>query len=389
MNNIGVLGKDCCGCTACEQICPKKCIIFKETNEGFMYPSVDEKVCINCGVCVKHCPIMTTPHSDGVKNVYAAKYNDRQTTIKSTSGGIFLAIAEKILNEGGIVFGCAYDENLVAKHISVESISELYKLQGSKYVQSDISGIYSKVKNELNSGRQVLFSGTGCQAAGLRSFLGKDYDNLLITDIVCHGVPSPKLFAGYIDYLGKKTRETITEFNLRSKTQHGWGCYYEYKGKTKSHYGNSDDDLYYNAFIKSKIMRESCYGCNFANCDRQGDITLADFWGIECINPKFYSKDGVSLVLVNTEKGQKLWKTLKNEIESIDSTIELAVKMNKNLAAPSSRPECRDTIYEGIDGDFDSYVAQKLYVKPSLKRKIKALVPVSLKGRIKYMLKKF
>ena len=299
MNNISILGNDCCGCTACEQICPKKCITFKENNEGFMYPVVDESVCVNCGACVKHCPVMTPPHSDGVQNVYASKYCDTQKAKESTSGGIFIPLAKSTLEKGGVVFGCAYDENLVARHIAVEKEADLHKLQGSKYVQSDLSGIYSHVKSELKSGRNVLFSGTGCQVAGLRSFLGKDFDNLITVD-----------------------------------------------------------------------------------------ITLADFWGIEYINPPFYSENGVSLVLVNTDKGKRLWKSLENCIESVDSTVEQAVQMNKNLSSPSHRPECRDTIYDGFDGDFDSYVMQKLYVKPSLKRKLKSLVPVSLKGRIKHMLKK-
>lgn len=150
-----------------------------------MYPVVDESVCVNCGACVKHCPVMTTPHSDGVQNVYASKYCDTQKTKESTSGGIFIPLAKSTLEKGGVVFGCTYDENLVARHIAVEKEADLHKLQGSKYVQSDLSGIYSRVKSELKDGRNVLFSGTGCQVAGLRSFLGNDFDNLITVDIVC------------------------------------------------------------------------------------------------------------------------------------------------------------------------------------------------------------
>lgn len=388
MNNISILGKDCCGCTACEQICPKNCITLTENHEGFIYPAVDESLCINCGACVKHCPVMTPQHSYSVQNVYAAKYRDCKKTQSSTSGGIFIPLAKSVLKKGGIVFGCAYDEKLVAKHIAIESEAELFKLQGSKYVQSDISGIYSQAKSELLNGRQVLFSGTGCQVAGLRAFLNKDYENLITVDIVCHGVPSPRLFKNYIDYLGKKLGEPIKQYSFRSKKRHGWGLFYELETDNSGKGGSGFDDPYYNAFLNCKTYRESCYNCRFANCDRQGDITLADFWGIECINPSFYSKNGVSLVLVNSEKGRLLWKSLENCIDSVDSTIEQAVKMNKNLSSPSHRPECRDTIYDGFDGDFNSYVMKKLYVKPSIKRKIKAIIPVSVKGRIKYMLKK-
>lgn len=386
MNNISILGKDCCGCTACEQICPKNCISFKENNEGFMYPVVEQAVCVNCGACTKHCPVLNPLPTENVPTVYAAKYRDNQTTAKSTSGGIFIPIAKNTLANGGIVYGCAYDENLTARHIAVENENELFRLQGSKYVQSDISGIYSRIKADLESDRYVLFSGTGCQVAGLRSFLGREYEKLTTVDIVCHGVPSPRLFARYIDYLGKKLGEPVKSYNFRSKKRHGWGLFYELEWDKKSKGGSGFDDPYYNAFLNCKTYREGCYNCRFANCNRQGDITLADFWGIEYINPKFYSKNGVSLVLVNTEKGKKLWKSLDNCIDSADSTLEQAVKMNKNLSAPSSRPDCRNSIYEGFDGDFEEYVAKKLYVKPDIKRKIKAVVPVSLKGRIKHIL---
>lgn len=388
MNNISILGKDCCGCTACEQICPKNCISFKENNEGFMYPVVEQAACVNCGACTKHCPVLNPTPTENIPTVYAAKYRDDKTTAESTSGGIFIPIAKNTLEKDGIVYGCAYDENLIARHIAVEDEKELFKLQGSKYVQSDISGIYSRIKADLESDRYVLFSGTGCQVAGLHSFLGREYEKLTTVDIVCHGVPSPRLFARYIDYLGKKLGEPVESYNFRSKKRHGWGLFYELEWGKKSKGGSGFDDPYYNAFLNCKTYREGCYSCRFANCNRQGDITLADFWGIEYINPKFYSKNGVSLVLVNTEKGKKLWKLLDNCIDSADSTLEQAVKMNKNLSAPSSRPDCRNGIYEGFDGDFEKYVAQKLYVKPDIKRKIKAIVPVSLKGKIKHMLKK-
>lgn len=388
MNNISILGKDCCGCTACEQICPKNCIAFKENNEGFMYPVIDESVCVNCGACVKHCPVLNPLFAQRTPTVYAAKYRDSRATAESTSGGIFIPIAQSTLDNGGIVYGCSYDENLVARHISVENKNELFKLQGSKYVQSDISKIYSRIKADLDSDRYVLFSGTGCQVAGLRSFLGREYEKLTTVDIVCHGVPSPKLFAKYLDYLGKKYGEPVKYYNFRSKKRHGWGLFYELKTDKKSKGGNGFDDPYYNAFLNGKTYREGCYNCRFANCNRQGDITLADFWGIEYINPKFYSKNGVSLVLINTAKGNRLWKSLENCIDSTESTLEQAVKMNKNLSAPSSRPDCRNCIYDGIDGNFDEYVTQKLYVKPDLKRKIKAVLPVSFKGKIKHMLKK-
>lgn len=388
MDNIGIIGIGCCGCRACEQICPVGCIVFRENEEGFLYPIVNEEKCINCGRCVLHCPITQPQKSSSAPIVYAAKCRDQDIARKSTSGGIFFPLAKKVLAENGIVFGCAYDEQLKARHIAVENEAELYKLQGSKYVQSDLCGIYSYIKEELQKGRCVLFSGTGCQVAGLCSFLGKEYGNLILIDIVCHGVPSPKLFAKYIDHLSKKMGEPIKSYHFRNKERYGWGLFYQLETSLVKKSGNGFDDPYYRAFLQGKTYRESCYCCPFANRNRMGDITLGDFWGIESMIPSFYSESGVSLVLLNTEKGKKFWNSCNGEFEVMEASMEQAVKMNKNLSEPSIRPECRDTIYQGIDGDFEHYMKKNLPVKYDLKRKLKSLIPVSFKGKIKYMLKR-
>lgn len=374
------LGKSCCGCSGCEQICPKNCISMKPDSEGFLYPEVDESICIECGICIKHCPILTDVSRCNIPKVYAAKYKDRGSTFKSTSGGLFIPIAKSVLSMGGVVFGCAYDENLVAKHIKVETEDELYQLQSSKYVQSDTRGIYKQVKTELQNGKEVLFSGTGCQAAGLRSFLGKDYGNLLITDIVCHGVPSPKLFKNYIDYMGKKLGGTLTSYNFRSKEKRGWDLYYKAENgqKSKSDYGFFDP--YYSAFLYCKTYRESCYECKFANKNRVSDITLADYWGIQKFHPEFFDENGVSLVLVNTEKGKKYLEKIKDKLEIIESDYNKASVMNANLVHPSKRPSCRDSIYDGFDcGNFETYAKTKLAFKINPKTKIKKMIPLGVK----------
>lgn len=376
------IGKDCCGCNACVQLCPKDCITFEYDKEGFLYPYVNADLCIDCGLCTKRCPITSDVQRGKNPGVYAAKYIDRDAVFNSTSGGIFIPLALNILDNGGVVFGCAYDENLVAKHIAVESKDELYRLQSSKYVQSDTRGIYTLVKKELENGREVLFSGTGCQAAGLKSFLNKDYPNLLIIDIVCHGVPSPKLFEKYVDFMGKKLGGKLTEYNFRSKEKRGWDLYYKASSnkKSKSDYGFFD--AYYNAFLNCKTYRESCYNCKFANSERAGDITLADYWGIQKMHPEFFDNNGVSLVLVNSERGRKAWDEIGESVKAIPSTLEKAAVKNSNLVAPSKRPQCRDSIYDGIDGDFDHYVKTKLKFKINPKTKIKKMIPVSLKQKI-------
>ena len=383
MNNILTLGKSCCGCGGCEQVCPKGCITFITDKEGFWYPSVDESACTNCGACLKKCPIASAVPRGREPDVYAAKLNDRQTAFESTSGGVFFAIAEDVLNRGGVVFGCAYDEKLRAAHIAVHDIPELKRLQGSKYVQSDTRGIYRQVKEALDQGKPVLFSGTGCQVAGLRAFLGWDHDDLLTADIVCHGVPSPLLFEKYLQYKGMKMGGAITSYNFRSKEKRGWDLYYmaQTDGKKQSDYGFFDP--YYNAFLNCKTYRESCYSCPFANSERPGDLTLADYWGVQKAHPEFYDSNGVSLVLVNTPKGAKVWERLRGVITSVPSTLEQATVMNKNLREPSARPDCRDTIYEGVDGDLNAYFTTKLAYKVNPKTKLKKMIPTGLKDTIK------
>lgn len=388
MNNILSVGKNCCGCNACEQVCPKKCIIFTRDKEGFMYPQIDHDICVDCGVCLRHCPIAGDIKTGKNPEVFAAKFNDPDVVFKSTSGGVFMALAFFVLNKNGVVFGCAYDENLVAKHIAVEDKKELKRLQSSKYVQSDTKDVYTKVKTALVQDRYVLFSGTGCQVAGLKAFLGRDYEKLITTDIICHGVVSPLLFEKYIDYMGKKLGGKLSDYNFRSKEKSGWDLYYMATTGTKSKTDYGFFDPYYNAFLNGKTYRESCYNCKFANPERAGDITLGDYWGIQKMHPEFFDENGVSLVLVNSDKGKEIWNSISNQITYISSTIEKAAVLNENLSVPSERPLCRDTIYEGIDDDFNTYIKTKLAFKIDPKTKLKKMVPPTIKRRILKLIRK-
>lgn len=387
LNNITKLGKDCCGCFSCEQICPKNCITLKPDNEGFFYPVVDESSCIDCGICVKKCPILTDVKRQNTKTIYAAKIKDEEALFHSTSGGAFYELAKLILEKKGVVFGCAYDENLVARHIYIDKIEDIRKLQNSKYVQSNLDGIFAKVKHFLDSNTPVLFCGTGCQVAGLKAFLGKAYENLYTADIVCHGVPSPKLFEKYLSFIEKKTGEKVTYFNFRSKKGHGWQHYFQYDTKSKSKVTYGMFDPYYNAFIGSKTIRESCYNCKFANTTRPSDITLGDYWGIENAHPEFYSSKGVSLILVNSDKGTKMWQDISDTLTCIESKLEKATPLNSNLLHPPQRPDCRDNIYKGIDGDFDKFVKTNLKFKVNPLKRVIMLFPSDLKFKIKRLIK--
>lgn len=386
MNNILVVGKNCCGCGGCKDLCPKNSISLKADKEGFLYPYLDTS-CVDCGLCLKHCPVANQVEKPEIQKVYGARIKDDNLLIKSSSGGVFPQLAMEILKKKGVVFGCAFDEKLTARHIAVEKERDLVKLQGSKYVQSNTLGVFSQVKDFLEQNRFVLFSGTGCQVAGLKSFLKKDYEKLLTVDVVCHGVPSPKLFENYLCYLSGKEKSEITRYNFRSKDKNGWGLFYKYTAK-KDKYKDGFFDPYYYAFLTGKNYRESCYNCKFANENRQADITLADFWSIKTEHPDFYSKKGSSAVIVNSQKGQQYFQSIARKMEYVESDYEKASKLNTNLVRPSTRPKNRSDFYKGFQGDLNLYFKKKLKPPFQLKRRIKNMVPQGVKNAIRKVLHK-
>jgi len=375
--------KNCTGCRACEQKCNKNAIAMQNNAEGFLYPSINESLCNKCGLCEKICPMFRDDLQNDVLDVLAAKSLNREQMLKSASGGIFPVLAESILEQNGVVFGCAYDENWVAKHIAIENPGELHKLQSSKYVQSDTMNTFAQAKDFLEQNRKVLYSGTPCQIAGLKAFLGKDYENLATVDLICHGVPSPGLFAKYIEWLGKKMKGKIIELNFRSKERGGWD--YELKTKTKTKtktkYMNMHLNSYFLAFLKNETLRECCYSCKYACGRRVGDITIGDYWGIERIHPEFYSNDGVSAVLVNTLNGRNLWGNVRNKIEHIQSTFEKVAKKQTMLNRPARRPVTRDTFYNTIYDMGESFFkVSPTILKTYLVTQLKKFIPSKVKA---------
>jgi coenzyme F420-reducing hydrogenase beta subunit len=368
--------QNCTGCRACEQKCIHKAIQMKANEEGFLYPEIDSNLCNNCGLCEKICPIFRDDLQRDVLEVFAAKSLNREQMLRSASGGIFPLLAENILEKNGIVFGCAYDEDLVAIHIAVENSSELHRLQSSKYVQSDTLNTYTQAKDFLEQNRKVLYSGTPCQIAGLKAFCGKDYENLATVDLVCHGVPSPGLFAKYIGWLGKKMGGRIIYYDFRSKERGGWGYDFKTKTKTKTKYLKWHLDPYFRSFLRNETLRECCYSCKYACGKRVGDITIADYWGIKQMHPDFFSSDGVSAVLVNTHKGKSLFENIKNKVEYIQSSFESVAKIQVMLNRPAKRPIARDYVYNNINESF---------FKIPLLMRLKSFIPV----KIKRMMRKF
>lgn len=375
--------KDCTGCRACEQICPVKAISMKEDDEGFITPKVDEERCIKCGLCKKTCGQIDRFYNKNnleERKFLGVRPKEKEIAKNSTSGGIAYLISKMVIEENGIVFGSAYDENLMPYQKYVKDKKELQQLRGSKYVTSDTKKTFSQVKEFLEEGKKILYIGVPCQIGGLKKFLKKDYENLYTIDIICHGVPSQKIFKKYLENEEKKLREKIISYTARSKSKVAWGMGYcaEIKTKNKIKYKKADFDPYYTAFLK--VNRECCYECKYANLDRIGDITLGDLWGIEQFDYDFYDKNGVSLAIVNTIKGEKIFNKVKNLVEYRQYNEQQVTKFNGNLKHPTTRPQNREIIYKQLDEmSFEEYSKKYLANKNKLKYVLKDIMPKQIK----------
>jgi len=382
--NISQMQKDkCCGCRACEQICPKNCIMMKVDSEGFIIPVVDETVCINCGLCVQRCAQIERPmNEEKIQEVYAARHKNKRILLRSTSGGIFDAIGRFLLKQGYHVYGCAWSIDLHAVHVEINEEKELQKLHGSKYVQSDTNDTYSKVKAQLREGEYVLYSGTACQIGGLIKFLGKNYINLYTIDVICHGVPSPLLFENYLEWLSQRLGENVISYDFRNKEKTAWGLVYKAKTKTKTKtkFLTAYLDPYYKAFLECKTYRECCYSCKYANENRVSDITLGDYWGIERQHPEFFDDRGVSVLIVNSNKGKLILEAIRNQIEFITSSYQQAALQNSNLISPSFRPSSRDNIYQYIKIKEGTKIFEKqINIGFEPLTRFKSIIPLKIK----------
>lgn len=342
--------KNCTGCSACANACPTSAIKMVADEEQFLHPRIENNICISCGICKKVCPILNT--SSEIKDkpsAFAAFNADKNTRVNSSSGGIFSLLARSILQQDGVVFGSSFDENLSVRHIAIESCDELYKLQGSKYLQSVIGETYKETKKILLEGRPVLFSGTACQIAGLYNYLGKDFKNLYTHDVICHGVPSPMVWKRYLTYLEKIKGAHVKTVSFRNKSS-GWKRYslrYVFENGNEMSIVNSDD-LYMKCFLSDIALRPSCYNCKFKSTYRSADITLADFWGIDKVIPEMDDNLGTSLVVIHSQKGQELWHTVKNKVVSKVVDIDEAVKYNPSMIHSANLHSNRDKFMRAV-----------------------------------------
>lgn len=327
---------NCCGCSACVQACPKKCISFDEDEQGFRYPLVNKAFCIDCGLCEKVCPVLNQSQAREPFKVYAAINPNEEIRMESSSGGIFTMLAETIIDNGGVVFGARFDANWEVIHDYVETKEELHYFRGSKYVQSRIGEAYKQVRDFLNIGRKVLFSGTSCQIAGLKLFLHKEYDNLLTVDVVCHGVPSPKVWREYLSCVVPNM--AIGNVFFKDKLT-GWRNYsFTILGEELNPIISEKASMnkYMMAFTRNLILRSSCFQCPAKGGKSLSDITLADFWGIEHCALQLDDDKGVSLVCLNTCKGKLAIETLSIKYECVD--YELSKAYNSCIYKSTNEP---------------------------------------------------
>lgn len=343
------LKNHCSGCGACAQGCAVGIVVLSCDNDGFTYPVIDRDKCVNCGKCVSVCPFTSSERKAENQKFFAAKSKSNSVIKGSSSGGAFYEIAKAFCDENYVVFGAEMSDELKVRHGYIEDFSEIEKLQKSKYVQSDTGDSFKKVKAFLKGNKKVLFSGTPCQVAGLKNYLGKDYDNLVTVDIVCHGVPSQQLFDKYIKELSDELGSKVTSFTFRNKKN------FEKKNcnqktvliKTESGREYVKEVLqceYLAAFHEAMFYRPSCEECPFANTERVGDITLADFWGAEKYYADFDNGKGVSLVIANTKKGAELFS--KTDMDFIESDKEKAIANNAQLRRPVKFHKNREKFFE-------------------------------------------
>lgn len=371
----------CTGCTACINICPKGAITMVEDIDGFKYPVIDQDKCINCGLCVKTCPVLNTKENESLNKCYVGYNKSEEVRLNSSSGGIFSLIANYILDQKGIVIGAAFNKENELKHIAIEKNKALSKLMGSKYLQSDLTDIFKHIKENIKD-RKILFVGTPCQVGGLKAFIKNDYNNLICIDLVCHGVPSPKLFKKYIEELESENGK-LQNYNFRDNST-GWDTYSNtatFKDKTITE--DRKQNKYMKLFLSDVALRQSCFNCNFKLGNKYSDITLGDFWGIKNHYPEMYNKSGVSAIIINTKQGEELFNNINKDIEYKECKLEEILSGNPSLKISGKEPKTRNSFFKELDNlpikDLTKKYQKKVSLLSKTKRKLKSLIKIGNK----------
>ena len=382
----------CCGCTACTSICPKQAIKMEADDEGFLYPKVDFDKCIDCHLCEKVCPIS---FRDSLRcqskplNYMAGRLSNYDDLMVCSSGGAFWALAKETIANNGIVVGAEYSSGCCVIHGFAETLEECKKFRGSKYSQSNIVGVFSKISSLLQSGKMVLFSGTPCQVEGLNLFLRKSYENLITVDLLCHAVPSPKIFEEYCNFVGRTFSKKLSAINMRDKTDHGWGGGYSYKYIFSD--GSSEIDSarvsnWGRIYFSQYINRPSCYSCRFTNLHRAGDITIGDFWDLEHNRNDISNKNGTSLILINTERGKRFFDYAKKYMNVYEITEKESLQ--PCLLAPPSPELNRQKFWNFYHryGFLKTY--KKFFSEFVISALVKKIIPLEIKAKVKKWIRK-
>lgn len=364
--------KYCCGCTACYSICTHSAIMMARDEEGFSYPVINLEKCVGCGLCEQVCPMITVI-PEGQQNqpiIYAAVNKNEEIYLSSSSGGIFFSLCEYIIHNKGIVYGAIFDDNFHVKHAAATTIEGCRKFQGSKYTQSDIREIFPKIKSELKSNIPVLFSGTPCQVSGLKNYLRKPYNNLYTCDLVCHGVPSPLLFKEYLTLISKGKRIKSIAMKSKRPYEKGTAINIEFiQGKNIRR--TLETDIWNTLYFNHYALRPSCHICPFTNFNRTGDITIGDFWNFEKVRPDFHTNQCISLVMINSRKGQYLFDQIRMKLDIELSNSKECTQHQLQYPAPIS--PLRDIFWKDYHAFGFPFVSRK-YLGYTYKARIKQSV---------------
>lgn len=327
--------EDCCGCQACYEVCPNQAIEWKQDEEGFYYPQINYKKCVSCKKCLNVCPLKNRNINKEKVLCLGGQNKNMKIRESSSSGGLFSVFAQAILNSAGSVFAVGFDSNLQVKHMEITEIKELDRVRRTKYVQSDINHTYSLIQSRLKKQKWVLFVGTPCQAQALINYLNKKYERLIIIDLICYGVPSPGIWEDYIYQISKKNK--ILNFNFRDKRNHNNGHTVSWNTKKQEHVHPLMQDTFSKWYFQNLIIRPSCHSCPFTQIDRNSDITLGDFWGIEKVNSKFNDGMGNSLIILHSKKAREMWEKVKINCKFFSCTKEDILQPRLKEPTPRSK----------------------------------------------------
>lgn len=382
---IDIRKDQCVGCGACADLCGAGCISMLGDSEGFAYPEIDKTKCVNCGACDKVCPALNIGNEQKkIPETLLAVNRDEAVLGDSSSGGVFSALAGKVISDGGIVCGAAFDSDFSVHHIFAENSDKLEKLRTSKYVQSNTGDIYSLVRRELKSGRKVLFSGTPCQVNAMRLFLGKEYENLLLVDFICHGVPSEKVWLKYLNAVSQGA--AVSSVSFRDKSI-GWNRFsVKIVSLSGSYCCEFSRDPYMKLFLSDNILRPSCYNCPAKGNNRFADITIADAWGMDNEITWSFDDRGLSLIFVHDDKGMAYLEKAKKQLDFCSADYDRAISNNSNavksVPVPPTRQKCMDTILSDENADF-AKIAEKYAFHKSSAQKAKSLLKRAVRKIIK------